>query len=440
MKKIIILLMLIALLVLPSVMAATNFQAALSKAGDVLNEFVSHGYRQHEKAWDFIIFFILFTAIAMVGLGRVTTGNWGATGSTGAVKAMAVAIGLALTFAAIQKLEIAKFFFPFARNILFFALVLLLFGIYRQMGVQSIFWALVLAAITTFVLFGLYYGMTEGITFESAKETPELIQTETKKAEDTVNKIADIDKQIEKIEKSPEPTEEERTELDKAKAERTKKLKELQDRLKNIREEAEAAKHRNDRGLLQQLFEQTGVLGQTIKQKVADLSPTVDKLITDIQTWIGGITPASADSAKCGDLVRAKETEWESIRTNNILITNWKEVMDKCQTELNAAQGESKTKVQYWHDRAKSYHDYFTALEKYKTDKENAMQIMDRLAKDVSPSNGKRNDAITKMTGWLDAVIKEKIADAESLKNLAASQTDVRDKLKSLTEALNKIP
>lgn len=158
-KKSVYIALIMLVLVSFSVSAAYDWQNTLKDVISKINDFASSTYSNYPKAYDFVLFFVIFTSIAMIGFGKVFTGNWGSTGTTGAMKALAVAVGLSLTFAAMfnpkYPMSLSTFLYPFAKNIIFFLFFIILIGLYKYMGVQNWFWAALLAAFTTYLLFAI---------------------------------------------------------------------------------------------------------------------------------------------------------------------------------------------------------------------------------------------------------------------------------------------
>ncbi|MBU0980932.1 MAG: hypothetical protein KJ709_09085 [Nanoarchaeota archaeon] len=121
-------------------------------------------FQLYRKVVDFIVFFAIFLAITFLGLGKAL----GEKGS-GAVKGLAIAVALAL---ALSLVTFTNFglgaLFPFAKNILFFILFILLYFLLAKIpGLEKRKWlAFILAVLIAVAVYFLYsFGTGGGMPF-----------------------------------------------------------------------------------------------------------------------------------------------------------------------------------------------------------------------------------------------------------------------------------
>lgn len=110
-------------------------------------------YDKHYQIIDFLVMFVLFTAISFVGLqGFMKEG-----GKSNAVKGIAVAVGAALSLAGLKAGISPSFFIPFVKNALFFIIMFVIFVLLIQIeGLKDRkLVAFILALIITMVAFNV---------------------------------------------------------------------------------------------------------------------------------------------------------------------------------------------------------------------------------------------------------------------------------------------
>ncbi|MBU0980935.1 MAG: hypothetical protein KJ709_09100, partial [Nanoarchaeota archaeon] len=98
---------------------------------------------------DFVIFFVLFTAVTHIGLSRAFAQG----APKNATRGLSIVIGLMLSLSLVTATNVSiAMLFPFAKNLIFFVAAAMIFFIYKQFGMKWI-WALLLALLTTYILF-----------------------------------------------------------------------------------------------------------------------------------------------------------------------------------------------------------------------------------------------------------------------------------------------
>ena len=107
-------------------------------------------YDNNKTLIDFAIFFTIFLAISILSLNRFL----GAAGKN-AMIALSLALSTALALAAIKAGMSITFFIPFVKNAIFFIMFILIFLLFRRMGMNSIFWNILLSLILTYLLFNV---------------------------------------------------------------------------------------------------------------------------------------------------------------------------------------------------------------------------------------------------------------------------------------------
>jgi len=128
---------------------------AYANVGSQISTFLSNiQFNASSKLVEFLIFFTIFTSLAMLGLNKFISGEYNKSGSS-AAKALAVGLGAAMTIAIINYSTFSLgIFYPFAKNLIFFMGVLTIFIILtKYVGMQSKFFAFILSLITAWLLF-----------------------------------------------------------------------------------------------------------------------------------------------------------------------------------------------------------------------------------------------------------------------------------------------
>ena len=117
-------------------------------------------YTTQRKVVDFILFFVMFFSLALLGLKKAF-----GEGGGNAVTALAFSIGfmLALALVAFSQVTLALFF-PFAKNIIFLVMVWIIFAIAKKIfGDKHTFWLFLLALVLGWLAFN-YIGPGVGIS------------------------------------------------------------------------------------------------------------------------------------------------------------------------------------------------------------------------------------------------------------------------------------
>ena len=153
-------LIIVMMLLSIQLVSALSFQ----DLADDMQSFASGSYSENNKAIDFILFFILFTSVCYIGLKQAMGDK---EGIGGAVKALSAALGTALTLALISFTEFSLFiFYPFAKGLIFFLFVLLVFFVLTKIGMEKHkVWAFIIALILALVIFNfgaMWIGANKG--------------------------------------------------------------------------------------------------------------------------------------------------------------------------------------------------------------------------------------------------------------------------------------
>ncbi|ENO12064.1 hypothetical protein MBGDC06_00102, partial [Thermoplasmatales archaeon SCGC AB-539-C06] len=107
-------------------------------------------YDNNKTLIDFAIFFTMFLAISILSLSRFL----GAGGKNPMI-ALSLALSTALALAAIKAGMSITFFIPFVKNAMFFIMFILIFLLFKKMGMDGIFWNILLSLILTYLLFNV---------------------------------------------------------------------------------------------------------------------------------------------------------------------------------------------------------------------------------------------------------------------------------------------
>ncbi len=148
-----ILLFALLIVVLSTCVNAGLFDKMQSGASKFTSKFdnVDDYYDKHSKGIDFIVFFTIFTAIAMMGLLQVFKDS----GKNAAI-VLSLALGAMLGFAALKAGMNAKFFIPFVKNILFFIVFLAVYLVLTKVaGMEKKWLAFILALVITFIVYSV---------------------------------------------------------------------------------------------------------------------------------------------------------------------------------------------------------------------------------------------------------------------------------------------
>ncbi|MBW2978468.1 hypothetical protein KY331_06495 [Candidatus Woesearchaeota archaeon] len=107
-------------------------------------------YDNNKLLIDFMIFFVIFLSISTLSLTKVF-----AKGGKNAALGLSIALAAALALAAIKAGMSVTFFIPFVKNILIFLLFIVIFLLFRALGIKSNFWNFILSIIVTLLLFNI---------------------------------------------------------------------------------------------------------------------------------------------------------------------------------------------------------------------------------------------------------------------------------------------
>jgi tetratricopeptide (TPR) repeat protein len=159
-------------------------------------------YANERKIVDFLLFFIMFFSLALLGLKQAFKegGN--------AVNALAFAIGalLALALVAFTKVSLALLF-PFAKNIIFMILLWVIFLMLKKMfGDKHPFWLFILALIIALIAFNLpaigpKLGITD-MTVPRADQSQSIDEIQTKIDQLSMSTDPNKEAKIESLKKS----------------------------------------------------------------------------------------------------------------------------------------------------------------------------------------------------------------------------------------------
>ncbi|MFH1850318.1 MAG: hypothetical protein ABH879_09155 [archaeon] len=138
-----------ALLLVPIAFAASDaFTGALKNAADIVRDFISTGYDSYYQLVDFVLFFILFTVVFMLGLNKV----FGEQNRQ--VKTLAVVLALIVSFALVKSGITLKILAPYARFLLFVVMVLVLYALLLKFGMENHkIMAIIIAVLLTLLAF-----------------------------------------------------------------------------------------------------------------------------------------------------------------------------------------------------------------------------------------------------------------------------------------------
>ncbi|MBS3109155.1 hypothetical protein J4227_01345 [Candidatus Woesearchaeota archaeon] len=112
-------------------------------------------YDKYAQFFDFLIFTGIFVAIVYIGLSKFWGEDIKQGGAGRAVRALAIIVGAAMAIAVIRAGLSVSFFIPFAKNLLFFLVIIALYFLFQRMGIKSKFLSLILAVIVAVILFNV---------------------------------------------------------------------------------------------------------------------------------------------------------------------------------------------------------------------------------------------------------------------------------------------
>jgi hypothetical protein len=105
-------------------------------------------YDKNPKAWDFLMFSIIFNLIIWLGLIKAFPDNKGVT------YILALVLGVLFGLAALKADMSLQFFIPFVKNAMFFIIFFIVFFLLLKFEMNK-FWAIILALVITFVAFNM---------------------------------------------------------------------------------------------------------------------------------------------------------------------------------------------------------------------------------------------------------------------------------------------
>lgn len=189
MKEKILLLLLLGILLAGTVYA--DVEDTTEKIFDKLEDFLhaydtdiidgerdfSGDYSTERKIIDGMLFFILFLSISILGLRK-----WYGK-STAAINGIAISLSALMTIALMSYTKITiGLLFPFAKNMLFFIMLFVVYSIVSDKVVKSKGWAFILAILLTLIMFN-----AEGLIEDTARGGDYSPVKTTRKAVDVVS-------------------------------------------------------------------------------------------------------------------------------------------------------------------------------------------------------------------------------------------------------------
>ncbi len=144
------------------VLLLSSFISGCAGVGRIDDFFQNGEYQQHSKIIDFGLFFVMFFALAYLGLSKVWGEGFGKPGTgKGPIVALSLALALALSFAIVTQTRFSiTTIFPVAKAIFFLIIFFVLWGLMVMSkmfgeGGWGKFIAAVLALIATYLIFSI---------------------------------------------------------------------------------------------------------------------------------------------------------------------------------------------------------------------------------------------------------------------------------------------